>query len=74
MHLKNLPNQYQQHYPAFEKTPKAVIAAIAYSFALQLCEDDSLAAQKLILEEWKILNLNNIVPQKAIALETGGLK
>lgn len=60
-----LSNSYQRRFPNYADTPKAVIAAIAFSFAMRLREDDfDLAAQEIRLE-WKILNDARIVPQKA---------
>jgi hypothetical protein len=64
MHLKNLPNDYQRCFPDFDKTPKAVIAAMAYSFALTQCEGDSERAKQLIIDEWTILHQNQIISQK----------
>ena len=64
MHLKNQTNTYIWRYPNFDKTPKAVIAAIAFSLAMRLCEDDFIKASQMVAEEWGILHQNNIVPQK----------
>lgn len=49
----------------YDKMPKTVLAAIAVSFATELSGDIS-EAQDKILEEWRILNLNKIVPQKPL--------
>ena len=64
MHVKNKPNPYQAAFPDFSATPKAVIAAIAYSLAQRLCEDDAAAAAKMIRDEWVHLHASGIVPQK----------
>jgi hypothetical protein len=64
MNLKNLENQYQRGFPDFDDTPKSVIAAIAFSFALRICEDNHGDAARLIINEWEVLNKNQIVPQK----------
>ncbi len=64
MKLNNRGNSYQDRYPAFGWTAKTVIAAVAYSFALRLTNDDFEAAKKLCTDEWQILYSNGIVPQK----------
>ena len=50
----------------FERTPKAVFAAIAVSL---MANDRNVPFDQIdaaILEEWAVLNRNGIVPQKAI--------
>ncbi len=64
MHMHAKTNEYQEQYPRFDATPKAVIAAIAYSLALQLTEDNHDAARELIMDEWGTLHQNRIIPQK----------
>jgi len=49
--------------PLFEDMPKAVIAAIAVSMASGGGSDMD-AARAQIADEWRILHLNGIVPQK----------
>lgn len=66
MSIRNVINSYQQRFPNFDKTPKTVIASIAFSFALQICEDDFERAAQLIRDEWGILNVNGIVRQRAL--------
>jgi hypothetical protein len=44
--------------------PKSVIAAVAFSLALRLCEDNYDRAKQLIKSEWKILFKYGIVSQK----------
>ena len=61
--LKTL-NSYQQAFPNYEKTPKAVIAAIAVSFALLRSEDNWDKAIERLTDEWQVLHDNGIVPQK----------
>lgn len=56
-------NEYQSQYPAYENTPKAVIAAVALSLAKRLCEDDECKAATLLSEEWATLHQAGIVPQ-----------
>jgi len=51
-------------YPNYADTPKAVVAAVAFSIALRLCEDDHAAAQKMLSEEWEALHDSGIVQQK----------
>lgn len=48
----------------YEKMPKAVLAAIAASFALRMAEDDFSQVQSIMVEEWQALYDNGIVPQK----------
>lgn len=63
MNLKNLRNEYaSQLGDLFDKTPKAVLAAIAVS-ALTTGGDYLEKARELLLEEWRILHENKIVPQ-----------
>ena len=57
-------NEYQRAYPGYASTPKAIIAAIAYSFAMRIAEDDEAYASRLIQEEWGVLYDNGIVLQK----------
>ncbi|AIR07141.1 hypothetical protein JT31_21760 [Cedecea neteri] len=59
-----IKNDYARTFPDFEVTPKAVVAAIAMSLALRLCEDNFDDAQKLISDEWASLHTAEIVPQK----------
>jgi hypothetical protein len=53
----------------YEKTPKAVFAAIAASFALLLNDEDFDGLDEKLLNEWRTLNQNGIVPQKPIKLK-----
>lgn len=68
MNIKNVSNQYVNALPVgvFDRTPKAVWAAIAISFAL--CDNDGEFDRTLtaILDEWEALYLNHIVSQKPI--------
>jgi len=59
-----LGNEYQQAISEiYDRTPKAVLAAIAVSYAS--CGGDNLdEAQAAILAEWNALHWNGIVPQK----------
>jgi len=66
-------NPYTAKFPDFERTPKAVVAAICYSLAERLSAfDDSDDASGLIRAEWAALYANGIVPQKPIAKAEGG--
>lgn len=61
-----LSNEYVGTIPAeiFENTPKAVWAAIAISFAINLgAEGDFSEAAQAVVREWGVLNQNGIVPQ-----------
>jgi hypothetical protein len=63
MHMNAKTNEYQEAFPAYDRTPKAVIAALALSLAMRLSEDDPARAEKLLRDEWRVLHQNNIVPQ-----------
>lgn len=59
-------NDYVDAIPleVFEKTPKAVWAAIAISYAVNLgAEGDFTRATSSVVNEWLTLHLNGIVPQ-----------
>jgi hypothetical protein len=66
--LKHTAKLYNEYAAAFGKlyadTPKTVFAAIAYSFAMRLSEDQPKAALALFAEEWQILHVQGIVPQR----------
>ncbi len=64
MNLNAKTNEYQKVFPRFDDTPKAVIAAIAYSFAMHLSCDDAEKAQAMIAAEWGTLHTAGIVPQR----------
>ena len=60
----NTTNEYEQALgDLFDKTPKAVFAAIAVS-ALTCGGDHLDQARAEILKEWRILHENGIVAQK----------
>jgi len=58
-------NEYSRALVAYDRIPKAVLAAVAYSFASRLIADgDSPTMVELaILDEWDVLHQNGIVPQ-----------
>lgn len=58
-------NEYARSLVAYDRIPKAVLAAVAYSFASRIIEDsDSPTMIELaILDEWDVLHQNGIVPQ-----------
>lgn len=61
-------NEYVAQFgDLYADTPKAVFAAIALSFATFIGGEEISfnEAVKRVVEEWKILNENGIVPQKA---------
>ena len=64
MRLNNLPNEYANGFPDFDRTPKSVIAAIAVSFAALQTDEDFEKAKELIRQEWFRLHQAQIVPQK----------
>jgi hypothetical protein len=51
--------------PFFADTPKAVFAALAYSYAVRLFETtDPSEIRQLLADEWSALHANGIVPQR----------
>ena len=48
----------------YARTPKAVFAAIAYSFADRIIANPDADLVEVIKEEWAVLHDNGIVPQK----------
>ncbi len=59
-------NNYALDYPKYGSTPKAVVAAVAYSLAMRLCEDNQDEAAQMIRDEWAALYDAKIVPQKPV--------
>ena len=59
-------NEYARAIVSYERIPKAVLAAVAYSFASRLIPDgDSpTMVEMAILDEWDTLHQNGIVPQE----------
>jgi len=64
MHTKAKTNEYQQAYPNFEATPKAVIAAVAFALAMRLNADDPDLATAMLRSEWDALYQAGIVPNQ----------
>lgn len=58
-------NNYARALVSYERIPKAVLAAVAYSFASRLIADDDSPTmiEMAILDEWDVLHQNGIVPQ-----------
>lgn len=54
-------NPYAYEVDGYDDTPKAVFAALAFSLAMRLSEDNYGEARKLLLREWNILTRNDIV-------------
>lgn len=54
-------NHYALEVHGYDDTPKAVFAALAFSLAMRLSDDDFHEARKLLLREWNILGRNGIV-------------
>ena len=57
-------NGYAEAFPNYERTPKAVCAALAFSLAMRLEEEDEVRVGELLEEEWRILHQSGIVSQK----------
>jgi hypothetical protein len=61
-----LSNEYARDLGRlYEDTPKAVWAALAYSFAMRLNEDSHDAVPIALCAEWAALHRAGIVPQRA---------
>lgn len=59
-----ISNEYAAAFERlYAETPKAVFAALAYSLARRLNEDQHEAAIGELLNEWRILHDNGILPQ-----------
>lgn len=67
-HGPKLSNQYAGALGRlYDLTPKAVFAAVAYSYATWACGEEAKTSEKVVmrlLEEWRVLHENGIVPQK----------
>jgi hypothetical protein len=75
MAINKISNEYARAFgDLYERTPKAVFAAIAFS-ALTCGGDNWDGGQAALLKEWRTLHANGIVPQappgEALAGETG---
>lgn len=59
-------NEYQKVLSAefYRRCPKSVLAAIAVSYAARQFDEDFTMAENAIIDEWKALYTNGIVPQK----------
>jgi hypothetical protein len=59
-----ITNEYAKEIPHYDDIPKSVLAAIAFSFAVQLTgKEDFNVAKEILITEWHFLNCNGIVPQ-----------
>ena len=60
------PNEYQQaiSLKLYDRIPKAVLAAIVVSQMINMHGFEFDEIDNAIIDEWRILNLNGIVPQK----------
>ena len=58
-----LHNSYAGSIPDYSSTPKSVFAALAYSLALRLNNDNHEAALETLRGEWSALHTAGIVPQ-----------
>lgn len=61
-----LHNEYARALTDYARIPKAVLAAVAYSFAARIIEPDGdspTLVEAAILDEWQVLHANGIVPQ-----------
>lgn len=72
MHTGFKTNEYQQAIAPklYERTPKAVFAALAASFAAHYIHNGDLSKiDEALLEEWRILYEQGIVPQRPPTIE-----
>jgi hypothetical protein len=62
-------NEYAHAIVSYTRIPKAVLAAVAYSFASRIIEDhdNPTMIESAILNEWDVLYKNGIVPQQPTA-------
>lgn len=65
-HMKNWqPPMTREERDWFDRCPKAVLFEIARHIGARLTEDASVeAAFSVMRDEWEVLHLNSIVPQK----------
>jgi hypothetical protein len=65
-----LSNEYARSLVDYARVPKAVLAAVAYSLASRILEGEGrdsespTIVEEFIIEEWRVLNQNGIVPQE----------
>lgn len=59
-------NEYQNLLKNYDKMPKAVLAAIAVSYALRQVEEDFGRVEEEIMNEWRVLHSAGVVPQKPV--------
>ena len=57
-------NEYARMFRDYDKIPKAVFAAIAFSMCFFSVEEDEERARERFNEEWEALHNCGIVPQK----------
>ena len=69
-----MTNEYSRQFgPLYAKIPKAVFAAVAYSYASSGGEDHDHGIERFIAE-WKVLHENGIVQQKPPRLINNGVR
>ena len=64
-------NPYALGRDFYHETPKAVFAAIAYSYCSAGGDADDATSRRNFLNEWRILFENGIVPQRPPKAEEG---
>jgi hypothetical protein len=73
--ITKIGNEYAQAFgKLYAKTPKAVFAAVAYSYATWACGTEAKTSDEAVarfLSEWRTLQENGIVPQKPPSLAQG---
>lgn len=57
-------NEYQRMIPLYDKIPKSVFGAIAFSMCFIDMQEDKIGALTRLFEEWEALHANGIVSQK----------
>lgn len=67
-------NEYSRQFgPLYGKVPKAVFAAVVYSFVSSGGDDQTHAIQRFI-QEWRILHENGILTQKPPKIVNDGVR
>lgn len=65
MNINNNSNSYAEACENFDKTPKTVFAALAFSLAMRVSGNEGIKdPHKILRDEWQALYENKIVPQK----------
>lgn len=61
-----ISNAYAQEFPEYRDVPKAVFAAVAFSLAMRMNEDNTDKAKAEFFREWGALHAAGILQQKPV--------